>query len=440
MGGEVADNPERKVVRRFACDEERLSRWGEGRDVVVSVLALIALGGPPERFEYDALARNLIGGRGYVYDQLGTPYRSFYAGLAYIGINAATDALFSSNPKAMVVTQSVYAGLLAFIVFHIARRFSDDWLSVAAAALVLLHPGLLYYDTRKLHPLGFDSLMMMAAVWLLLRLQDDRRLVVVLASGAVMGFAIFQRGSMALFLMGALVWLSVDLRPIPDLCPTPDLCPSAGDRGRGGDRGRVAALYLTGVLVVIVPWAARNYAIHGTVMLESMTSQQFWKGNATYSNGSGYLAAGRNVYEAAPPRLVEEWRRRDETGQSQLFREEGFAEVRKDPARFAGLVVKKFVYFWTVPPNSGQLYPAQYYAAYLAYYAALIIGACLGVAAAIRQPALRPGVLLVLIYFASISIVHALMFVEMRHRWAAEPLILAFVPLGVRSIRDRWFR
>ena len=67
------------------------------------------------------------------------------------------------------------------------------------------------------------------------------------------------------------------------------------------------------------PGRLATTASHGILMLESMTMQQLWKGNASYSNGSGYLAEGRNVYDAAPERLVVEWRKRDETGQFRLF-------------------------------------------------------------------------------------------------------------------------
>jgi 4-amino-4-deoxy-L-arabinose transferase-like glycosyltransferase len=396
-------------------------------------LALIAAGGPPQRFEYDDIARNLIAGRGYVYDQLGTPYRSFYGGLGYMAINIATDWLFPAFPKAMLVAQSLYAGILALIVFRIARRFSEERLAIAAAALTLCHPALLYYDTRKLHPLGFDSLMMMAAVWLLMRLREDVRLPMAAVSGGVLGLALLQRGSMALFLAGAVVWLGVS-RSAKALARRPDGAP------RLQASGRLIAAYVAGALLVIAPLAARNYAIHGIVMLESMTMQQFWKGNATYSNGSGYLAAGRNVYDAAPERLVREWQQRDETGQFRLFRDEGVAEVRKDPARAAALVVKKFVYFWTVPPNSGQEYPPLYFTAYLAYYAVVVLSAAFGIAAAFRLPRQRADAVLILIYFASVSIVHALMFVEMRHRWAAEPLMLALVPSGALAIWRRWSR
>jgi len=384
-------------------------------------LGLIVVGGPPERFEYDDLARNLISGRGYVYDQLGTPYRSFYAGLAYIGINAATDWVSGNSPKAMAVVQSLYAGLLALVVFQISRRFFDEALAVVAAALVLFHPSLLYYDTHKLHPLGFDALMMMTAVWLLLRLREDPRIGTAFLSGAVLGLAIFQRGSMALFLIGGVVWL-IWL-----------------DTNRRA-RVQTAVVYVCGVLAVIGPWAARNYSIHHILMLESMTPQQFWKGNATYSNGSGYLAGGKSVYDAAPQRLVDEWKHRDETGQFRLFSEEGAAEVRKDPPHAAELMLEKLAYFWTVPPNSGQQYPARYFVVYLAYYAVILAAAVVGMARAFGQPSLRPGVILVLVYFASLTIVHAIMFVEMRHRWAAEPMLLAFVPAGARAIWSRWSR
>jgi len=340
-----------------------------------------------------------------------------------MAVNIAADWVFPASPRAMLVVQSIYAGLLALIVFAIARRFGDERLGVAAAALALTHPALLYYDVRKLHPLGFDSLMMMLAVWLLMRLRGNVRPSAALSSGIALGFAIFQRGSMALFLVGAVAWLA--------FWSAPDAV-----RRREKTAGIVLA-YLAGVAIVITPWAARNYAIHHTVLLESMTSQQFWKGNATYSNGSGYLADGRNVYDAAPPRLVAEWRRRDEIGQFRLFRDEGLAEIRKDPGRAAALVMKKFVYFWTVPPNSGQEYPRLFYVAYLAYYALVVFFGFAGLSAAWARPEYKPDVTLVIVYLTCVAVVHALMFVEMRHRWATEPMLLAFAPCGARAL---WVR
>ena len=114
--------------------------------------------------------------------------------------------------------------------------------------------------------------------------------------------------------------------------------------------------------------------------------------------------------------------------------------MRRDPARALLLDARKFLYFWTVPPNSGQQYPPLYFKAFLGYYGVIVVLAVAGFVAAYRRPALRPELALVLIYFVSLSIVHAVMFVEMRHRWAAEPLMLAFVPIGARSLWTRWSR
>jgi hypothetical protein len=49
---------------------------------------IFAIGEAPELFEYDQIARNILSGQGYVYNQFGTPYASFSSRFIYIGITA----------------------------------------------------------------------------------------------------------------------------------------------------------------------------------------------------------------------------------------------------------------------------------------------------------------------------------------------------------------
>jgi len=77
---------------------------------------------------------------------------------------------------------------------------------------------------------------------------------------------------------------------------------------------------------------------------------------------------------------------------------------------------------------------------YLVYYAVLAIAGFVGIATALKQTTLTRDAVLIVMYFASLSIVHAIMFVEMRHRWGAEPLLLAFAPGGARAAWARWSR
>ena len=67
----------------------------------------------------------------------------------------------------------------------------------------------------------------------------------------------------------------------------------------------------------------------------------------------------------------------------------------------------------------------------------MVLASVVGLAAVAGRPAARAEVALIVLYFVSVSVVHALMFVEMRHRWAAEPLMLALVPSGVRALSNR---
>ena len=175
---------------------------------VVVRLALVAAGGPPETFEYDELARNLLAGRGYVYHHLGdAPFRSFYSGVPYVALTAAMYGLAPGGRTAMLVAQAVVSAGLGLVVVLIARRLMDERFALVAGALTLFHPALVYYDTRKLHPLGFDALAVAAAVLLLMKARETRRPAVALGAGLAMGLAILQRGSTGLAALAAAGWL-----------------------------------------------------------------------------------------------------------------------------------------------------------------------------------------------------------------------------------------
>jgi hypothetical protein len=117
-----------------------------------------------------------------------------------------------------------------------------------------------------------------------------------------------------------------------------------------------------------------------------------------------------------------------------------FAEMRSDPVRAATLMARKFVYFWTAPPNSGQTYPRGFSLSTWPTTPSWSMPDSSGSPPAAKQATLKRDVGPHRDVFASLSIVHAIMFVEMRHRWGAEPLLLAFAPGGARAAWARWSR
>jgi len=60
---------------------------------------------------YDELAKNVLAGRGYVYHHLGdAPFRSFYSGVPYVALTAATYWLAADGRTAMLVAQAFWSG------------------------------------------------------------------------------------------------------------------------------------------------------------------------------------------------------------------------------------------------------------------------------------------------------------------------------------------
>jgi hypothetical protein len=176
-----------------------------------------------------------------------------------------------------------------------------------------------------------------------------------------------------------------------------------------------------------------------------MTAEYLFVGNVPPSRGSYHLPSGEVVLEVAAPPLREALRQADERGQARLFAQAARELVFEHPWRFAAGVARKLLYFWTWAPQTGVLYPRHYLPLYLAAYAALVAGAGVGVVRGWRASAdSRQVVLSIAVVSVVVSGLHALLYFELRHRWALEPLLVVLastcaLPRGARAphIGDR---
>lgn len=376
----------------------------------------------PEVFEYDDIARNLLAGQGYVHTHLGTPYRSFYSGIFYIWLTAGLYAIFPWGQAAVLVAQSLISSVLAVVIFFIGRILWSQRAGLWAAGLTVSHPALVYYDTHKLHPLSFDSFTTSLVVLALLWAFRARHAFAPLLAGGVLGVAVLQRGSLLLLIPLGFLWLWI-FGP------------------KDGHSLRHWVGYLLGIMLVMGPWLARNYMIHQTPLLVTTTAQYFWLGNAPHSYGSNLLPSGQAVLDAAPQLLRDDLLSRDEWGQAQLFWRSGLANMWAHPWAFLLGISQKFLYFWTFGPQMGLLYPRSYFYLYAAYYFAAVAlavlgAACLAGASSARSSAF-PGLLLILAVFLSVSATHSVLYFELRHRWAIEPMLLVFSAVGLWTVWPR---
>ena len=119
-----------------------------------------------------------------------------------------------------------------------------------------------------------------------------------------------------------------------------------------------------------------------------------------------------------------------------LFRQAARTFVRDHTGAFAALSVRKFASFWWFPATAGLTYPGSWLVVYRLFYLALLVGAALGAVVVWRRTDRggRQRVVLLLAMLGSISVAQSLFYVDVRHRWAVEPLLGIFLAVAV----SRW--
>jgi 4-amino-4-deoxy-L-arabinose transferase-like glycosyltransferase len=383
----------------------------------VRVGAFVALGRihHPDVWEGEEIATNLLAGRGFVYEFLGTPYRSYMEPL-YPALCALVYALTGHSYLALGIVQAALGAMLVWLLFAAGRRMGSETAGLAAAALAAVHPGLVAYTT-KFDVFVLNAVFFVAVVIACLAYTPARPWRSAAAIGVAVGLCALSRGTIFVCLpvIGWWVWT----------------------HAHGRARGRVLqlALLLGCAAAVVAPWVIRNQVVHGRFMLtRSGTSLVFWLGNNPHAfSGSATTATGAPILAAIPPSLREQLRAADELGQQDLLRREAVAFVRAQPLAFVGRWLTKLGYFWWQSPQAGRLYPTPLFRLYQAFYLGMMALVLLAVAVHRRHPEtwLIAGICL------SIALVQSAYYVEGRHRLTIEPLLLLLAGQGLAWLLAR---
>ena len=365
----------------------------------------------PVSWEYDEIANNLLSGRGFVYERLGTPYRALVLP-AYPLFCAAVYALTGHSQTILLLLQCLLGAYVCLQVRSIGLALvHDDRIATTAAWLVALHPGLIVYASF-LHTFTLDLVVFLWVVLCWLRLVRDPTWPVTCRTGLSSGIAVLSRGTIVPFLVIASAWFA-----------------RYGSLPRGETAGRLAVIVIVAGILVS-PWFARNAVVLGSFpVYQTSASESLWKGNNPLASGSLYLADGRSVLDAAPAAFQRQLRQLDELGKQRLFRDEALRFIWENPRLAAELGWNKFLAFWWFSDESGSSYPASYLEWYRVSYTAVVVFAIAG-AWRIRGALVQPAGLLLLAYGLSIALVQSLYYVEGRHRWSVEPLLLVLSAAG----------
>lgn len=361
-----------------------------------------------EFWEYETLARNLAAGNGYVIPRFGHLTLAFGDGNLYSFLAGTLYAALGNAPLALALVQAVLAALIAPVIFALGERALGGPVAMVGAALAALHPGLLAY-TLKLHPLGLDVLLLALVVFWTTRPRWTHGGTV--QTGLTLGLNLMARPTFFLAGLAALSirWLA----------------------RQASLRQAIAVMLIA--LAVGMPWIARNWVFVGRPMLISTAFEDVWKGNNPMSSGSGMLAPGITIFDAVPAQFSDRIWHADELQLNDLFVGETISFVRDQPEQFVSLFARKFAYFWWLPDQAGLLYPSSWLAVYQVYSILVDAFAVVGVIAIVRAGSgeARRLVATLAATALTLALVHALAYVEGRHRWGIEPLFLLLTAHGI---------
>lgn len=385
-------------------------------------LYLSSHGGKAETWEYETLAVNLHKGRGYTLPFHNADYRSSIVPV-YPLVCWALHMIGGPGLGLYHVFHILTALTLLCLIYFLAERWFGRATAVAASSLAAIEPGLLVYQSYKVDVVGFASLLLLLGIHMFASAREKGSMAMAAAGGLVLGAGILSRPDLAALAALLAVIATKDNRPTRVILPA-----------------------VLAASVVLAPWLARNYAIHGRILLTTISAENLWFGNNPNANGTSQAASGKSQFKAAPEAFRSAVESAGELGQNRIFKEAALAHIAADPAGFLLRSAKKFYYFWWFTPTYGMNHydwlpgslKAGYRLVYLALLALSVLGAWHAVSGSAGQ---RRFALDSLAVIAGICAIHSVYFVEGRHRLLIMPLLLIFAGKGLVdlvSARTKW--
>jgi len=315
-----------------------------------------------DEIEYLSLARSLVAGHGYDYDEhvkkgAVEPFGRAPGYPVFLALTGGGQAdSYQAVPASVKIAQSCAGAIGVAVIAIAAFRMAGRRSAMAAAAMAAVFPPLIWmagfaYSESVFWPLGL-ALAMIVSHMLEQRGPAMRRSA--FWSGVAIGGAVMFRAATSPFVGLLSLWLIWKRQ------------------------WSAVALVWLGLLVVLTPWTIRNYFHHGRlVVIASDGGVTFWTGNNPQATGEGDMAANPHLkyanqeLRARHPGLTEEQL-------EPVYYKESLDWIRAHPIDWLTLMAKKAFYIVVPIGPSYTLHSKRYYMASVVSLAVLVPMACLG--------------------------------------------------------------
>jgi 4-amino-4-deoxy-L-arabinose transferase-like glycosyltransferase len=305
-----------------------------------------------------------------------------------------------SRPSAFVLLaiNSVFSALTCIPIFLIARRIFSEKVAVGAAWAWALLPNVMFWSTRAVWETSLAALLLASIVWVGLRLENQEGWRSWLQFGLLWGITALSSTSLLSFLPAAGLWTWYR-------------------RARAHKRSVGGIVLASAVfLACVTPWILRNHATFGRlIFIRDNFGAELRLGNGAGANGTWmeYLHPTQDVY------AMRQYESMGELAYIDMRKRQAIDYIKADYPRFAGLCLKRFIYFWAGPPKATQ--PPWLNDAKNSLYLASSILTFWGLGRALRMR--KAGAWLLFWLLAIYPAVYYVVFPSPRYRVPIEPVM-----------------
>jgi 4-amino-4-deoxy-L-arabinose transferase-like glycosyltransferase len=321
------------------------------------------------------------------------------------GVYSRASAMF------LLSINSIFSALTCIPIFLIAKKCFDEKVAVWTSWTWALLPSVIFWCTRWVWETSLAALLLTLIFWLTLTIEERNGLKPWLQFGLLWGVAALTNTALLSFLPVSGLW-------------------AWHRRAKVGKRSLVGVILAAGIFAAcIAPWLVRNYSAFGGIFLRSNFGAELRLGNGPGADGTwmDYLHPTKNVFEMSRYRELGELAYVDER------KREAMAYIREDSARFAGLSLKRFIYYWSGLPKASDNFLLRYSGNSL--FLASSVLAFWGLGRALRKQ--RPGAWLFLWLILSYPLVYYFIFPHPRYRHPIEPELGILILYVISEVEGR---
>lgn len=364
-------------------------------------------------WEMGRIGRALADGEGFSSPFMGSTGPTAWEPPLYPFLIAAVFRAFGiySRTSALVLLgiNSVFSAITCVPIFLIGKRSFSERVAVWTAWTWALLPPVIFWCTRWVWETSLAALLLAVIFWVTLVMEEAKDGRMWPGFGLLWGVAALLNPSLLSFLPASGLW--VWWRRI-----------RLGQRSLGGIA--VAAVMF---VACIAPWLFRNYRVfRQPIFIRSNFGAELRLGNGPGATGlwMEYLHPTKNAAQ------MQLYRELGEMAYVAERRRQAMAFIREDYVRFAGLCLKRFIYYWGGLPHSPDESRLAPVANSLFLTSSLL--AFWGLGRAIRKR--RPGAWLFFWLVLCYPLVYYLVFPHPRYRHPIEPELLILMVYVVSEV------